>query len=372
MKKRILAAAMLTILVIILGACGDSSHMGSNMPIEDSEQATAPDEKEGDDEIEAESQLPTNESDQIAVPSEKDEAQQIQEVPTAADPMNMKLGECGLVGNTYIGLAYAKRGAHTTMALGVEEDITPGYEVLFAFFELYNGSDYVTCDFSNGDITCYCDSLQVSAVESNFFFKEDGITEYPSYELDENAQAFAVVNFEVPKGWKEVTLFLGSELAWKLTTDEVSDAAFNHQSIFDVKNEYTAANVGDVIYSNDSSITFDGAQEYFPESDSLGRSYVVYKFTVTNTSMSELDYSLVGYNMRGYQNNYLLNEAVYLLDDKIDGYLNVFDVDTIQAGMSCKLYVAFEIEELSENYRMVYDVGYITNEELGSFYVNNI
>ena len=316
--------------------------------------------------------LPVNESEKVAVQDDEKGMQESHQLPTVLDPMNMEIGEYGKVGNTYVGLAYAKRGAHTTMALGVEEDITPGYEVLFAFFELYNDSNDISRDYTRGDITCYCDSIQVSAVESNFMFAEDGVEEYNSYELDGNTQAFAIVNFEVPKNWEEISLFCGSELAWRITSDEISDAPFDYKSIFNVNNKYETTNIGDAIYSGDYNIVFDGVQEYLPDDSFSDQNYVIYKFTVINTSPSALDYSLVGYNMRGYQNNYLLNGASYTVNDKIDGYINIFDVDTIQAGMTCKLYIAFEISEVSGTHCMVYDVGYISNEVLGSVFLEKI
>ena len=73
--------------------------------------------------------------------------------------------------------------------------------------------------------------------------------------------------------------------------------------------------------------------------------------------------------MRCYQNNYLTDDATYIMDDKIDDYINIFSVDEIHEGMSAKIYVAFEIPKKGGDFRMVFDDGYIVDNKIADVYV---
>ena len=97
---------------------------------------------------------------------------------------------------------------------------------------------------------------------------------------------------------------------------------------------------------------------------------LVFKFTVNNTGSEALDYQFVGYNMSAYQdNNYFLGDPSFVVDEKIDGYNNIFKIDTIEAGMSANIYVAFDAFEKSGDLIMVYDAGYVTEDYKGFVFV---
>ena len=97
--------------------------------------------------------------------------------------------------------------------------------------------------------------------------------------------------------------------------------------------------------------------------------YVIFKYTINNTDSEKLDYSLAGYEMTGYQDNYYLGTASYSLDDKVDGYSNIYNIDSVEVGMSANIYVAFDKLGTSGSRYMVYDDGYIANKVRGKVFV---
>ena len=93
------------------------------------------------------------------------------------------------------------------------------------------------------------------------------------------------------------------------------------------------------------------------------------KFTINNTGNNPIDYSLAGYEMTAYQDNYYIGTASYGLDDKIDGYINIYNIDKIESGMSANIYVAFESFESGGDLYMVYDDGYVSNDVKGTVFI---
>ena len=126
-----------------------------------------------------------------------------------------------------------------------------------------------------------------------------------------------------------------------------------------------------VLDSGKHGIEYKGFEMYHKDNLIYGDvAYAVFKYTLTNTSDDAWDTNLIGYKMRAYQNNYLLNDATYTLDDKIDGFINIYNVDKIESGMSANVYVAFEVDDVSEGLYMIYDAGYITSDLKGTVYVD--
>ena len=96
---------------------------------------------------------------------------------------------------------------------------------------------------------------------------------------------------------------------------------------------------------------------------------MAFKYTVVNLEDHELNYEDVGRFAMGYQDNYYMGYADFLTSATIDGYSNVFDVDSIPAGMSAKIYMAFEKKfEGGENYYMIYDEGDYERDIKGTTY----
>ena len=63
--------------------------------------------------------------------------------------------------------------------------------------------------------------------------------------------------------------------------------------------------------------------------------------------------------------------ADYTYDSKVGDYINVYNLDSVQAGMKAKVYYAFEITGEHEFYRMVYDSGYIVDDYIADIYIQN-
>lgn len=95
----------------------------------------------------------------------------------------------------------------------------------------------------------------------------------------------------------------------------------------------------------------------------------MFEFAIDNTSDGQLDYGLAGFNMRAYRNEYLLPDSDFVLDDKIDGYSNIYNIDSIESGMSSDIYIAFEVPDFQGSYFLVYDDGYIFDKNKGTVYL---
>ena len=282
------------------------------------------------------------------------------------DYTHMTVGDIAKTGSIYIGLNYVKRMDYLPLVSGKETDIGDGNEVILPFFEVYNDStNYGRMNFN--DITCYADGVQANSVESYIKVQCDGIPNYYWEDIADHAKAISVQQFAVPKGWQELRFYYGSSIIWTLTQDDVKTEKFVFNSIlshFDMGRRETAA--GSVIYNSDSQqIIFDGATLYSKKSYGT---YVIFEFTVNNTSSASLDYDLVGYKMTAYQGNYYLGDASFVLDSQIDGHSNVFNVDSIEPGMSAKVYVAFEKRFDWNDYYVLYDDGYGSHSFRGSAY----
>ena len=296
---------------------------------------------------------------------------------TKADPepvkvsyKDMKLGDIGVKDNINVGLAYVKRMNYLPTALGPEEDIGEGNEVILAYFDFYNNNDK-SKSISPNDITCYADGIQVGDVETYIKVESDGISQYYNETLAAHTQMVSVQDYAVPIGWNELKFFYKSECIWTVTQDNVSEEPYSFSSMYiDLKVDREVTNEGTVIYDDKYKIEFQGATDYVHNNMVWGdTSYVVFKYLITNTGSEAVNYSLAGYQMSGYQNNYYLGSAVYSMTDDIEGYKNIYSVDSIEPGMSAQIYVAFESFGDPGNLYMVYDDGYIIDQIKGSVYV---
>lgn len=284
---------------------------------------------------------------------------------TATDASNMSLGDVAKSGEIYIGLSYAKRMSYLPLALDQKEEVADGNEVILAFFEFLNDSGKAE-SISPMDVSCYADGVIVEDVETYIKVNCDGIGQFYNEELAGNKKAISVQDFEVPKGWEELKFFYKSKCVWVLHQDDVKDEPFELQSIYDYDVEETYTEDGSLIYSGDIEIISQGKEKYIEKNSYWGDSeYIIFKFTINNIGSETVDYSLAGHNMHGYQGGYLLDSADYTLDKKIDGYSNIFNIDSIEPGMSANIYVAFDSNGLSGDCSMIYDDGYIISSEKG-------
>lgn len=291
-------------------------------------------------------------------------------IETAASLNEMGLGDIGVKDGIYVGLSYVKRMTYLPTALGTEEKIGAGNEVILAFFDFYNNENK-SVSIAPEDITCYADGTQAEDVETYIKVECDGIKQFYREDVAEHSQMISVQDYEVPTGWEELKFFYKSECIWIISQDDVKTEPFNFESMYsDLVISRDITNEGDVIYSGDYEIIFQGVTDYVYNNVVYGdQPYTVFKFTINNTGSSAIDYSTAGHKMSAYQNNYYLGDAMITLDDKIDGYSNIFNIDSIEVGMSANVYVAFDSFGDGGNLYMIYDDGYISSDYRGFVYV---
>lgn len=287
-------------------------------------------------------------------------------VGTKTSFKDLKLGETGKSGDIYINLQYAKISSSLPTMSG-KTKVKKGNQVLLAFFELYNGGDSPT-GVNPSDITCYVDGVQASDVESYIKVYADGIYQYYNETLDGGCQMLSVQDFEIPKKWEKIELFYESDCIWTISPDDTSKEKFKNHSVFEIDYSHDATEKGTVIYSDDYELTYNGIKIYHNKNYFANDYYAVFKFRIKNTSDEALDTSLMGYEMRCYRNNYYLGDASYTLNKKIDKHIDIHDIDSIEAGKSADVYVAFKIPGKTGSFYMIFDDGYISEHYCASVY----
>lgn len=283
----------------------------------------------------------------------------------------LQLGEIAKDGDFYYGLACVRSLDRVQTAISsYSVEISDSQEVIYPIIEIYNGGDK-ELRFNKSDIAIYADSVKGTDPDTMYLVGVDGIKQLQSYKIDPSRTALVIDAFVVDKGWSELTIFCGN-ISWTLTPDSISLEEYTFKSLFNLAPEYLFTTVGSKIYEDKYELIFDGMEIYeYKKSSVRNEKYAVFEFTINNTSDSTLDYSLVGYSMKGYRNAQLLDDATYTMDDTINGYTNVYDIGEVHAGMTAKVYVAFEISEESGVFECLYDVGYIDSERLGYVCFNN-
>lgn len=286
---------------------------------------------------------------------------------TAKDSKNMGLGEIGNDNGLYIKLSHAKKANQIVAYANTTYSPAKGNKVVFLFFDMFNGSSDIKSIYSSR-FTCYADGVQVKEVETSFLYSEDGVNEELRVDLDEETATMFVCDFEVPENWKELKIYYESACVWSVKNDEVTEKPYDGSHTFTEYNQKSATQEGSVVYSGKYELKYDG-WEYHEEGRSRNKTnYLIVKFTVTNSGDEELKYTLTGYNMRAFRDNYYVSDASYMADDKVGDYINVFDIDSIQPGMSAKLYIAIETDDVNGLYHVVFDDGYMQNDALAHVY----
>lgn len=295
----------------------------------------------------------------------------VDNISTTTDFENMSVKDISNCDGVYVGLSKVRQMDSLPCSAGSNAEVASGNKVFVAFFDLFNSTDALE-SLSSSEFSCYADGVQMNDVDVTYKPLVDGIVKESSYELDGGTQAFVCVDYEVPESWNEIKLFYGEDYVWTVTSNDLSTKKFNQKSMYKVDNSRTPTKEGEIIYKDKYELIYKGYEKYTHSNKFFGdKDYVVFKFTINNTSSETLDYSLVGYKMRGYLNNYSLGDATYTMDDKIGEFNNVYNVDDVKKGMTSNVYVAFEItDDATGPLYMVYDAGYISSEILGSVYVN--
>lgn len=269
---------------------------------------------------------------------------------------DLEVGTVVEVGDLEIGLSYVKRSGSHTDAMGSNVEVAAGDEVIYAFFEVHNAGEKLL-NISKNKVSAYADSTKIEAVPDYMLFEEDNIKEYQSYEIDGGKYAIVPFNFEVKKGWETVTIFY-DDYSWTIDATDVTNNPYTFVSLFEHEENFVPTQVGDSKELSKYTLKFDGVAT-IPQKYSWSGPWVAFKFTLNNTDSEELDLGLVGYEMRGYLNDYLTDDASYTLDDNLNGYINIFNVEEVKPGMNAKVYVAFEIQETHGQFSMAFDDGYI-------------
>lgn|GEM_PF-3000303 len=279
---------------------------------------------------------------------------------------DLKIGDIGRVGKEYVGLQYVKSMSYLPTAFG-KETVPADHEVIIGFFDIYNntGKELV---FNRSSISCYADGIQVTEVENFLLSYVDGVTGETITTFDHSFQLLTALDFEVPKGWKELKFFFKSECVWTVTSEEVSTKEFKVSPMFPLNKDLSYTKEDEIIYQGNYTIQFKGAKHHRADNYTKDN-YLVFKFKLTNTGTSALETRLMGYNMRAYKDNYYIDTASFLTNEKIDGYTNIYDVDHIEPGMSANIYFAFDCAKETGNYYLIYDDGYISDHYCGYVYV---
>lgn len=299
------------------------------------------------------------------------------ETTAATDPIvgdktsfkDLGVGEIGKKDGVYVGLQYVKQADELPTRIESAEPES-GNTVILAFFEFYNGSEK-TKKVRPSDITCYVDGTQVGDVDTIYKVFADGVHQYYVETLDPGCQLVSVQDFEVPEEWQEIKFYYQSECVWTISNDDVHEEDYEPVSLFSVDNSKTLTKEDELIYSDKYDIRYEGAEIYYDDNYYIGDLYyVVFKFHITNSGENTLDTSLFGYNMRCYQDNFYLGDAEYILDDTINGYIDIHNIDSIEPDMSADVYVAFETSNNVQtgDFYMIYDDGYGTNHYCGYVY----
>lgn len=285
----------------------------------------------------------------------------------AQNPSDMRIGEICSAGGFEIGLLFARtyNSVHTAV-FDYTEDVPDGYEVATCIFEVHNPFGG-TSMFNKEGITAYADGLQAPEPDTWYLVSCDGVDELQSYEIDGGRWAYVVTVFQVPIGWSEMSFFYNN-CKWTITPEDISGNEFEvGSSLYGERTvSVNSMEPGTLCYSGNYNLTYDGFEIYTDSGYWETTNYAVFEFTIENTQATELDYSLVGFNMRGYEDGILLDNADYSLGT-INGYTNIFDIETIQAGMSARVFVAFPLMySNAESFECYYDTGYIVNELITS------
>ncbi len=370
-KKGLSIAAIIISSVIMIIAIGVASSRSGNK-----ETATSSNDNNTDYVVEeshpvedsAVEEAVTEEPEEVMTDSDET-AVSTYNIDVASNSSDMHLGDIAERNGIYFSLNYVKRMDYLPLSLNQTAEVDPSHEVIIPFFELFNGGAEKQ-NFSDDRFTCYVDGTQVNKVDASLLTDIDDIHGINgSYEIEPGTKAFLAKNFEVPRDWSEIKIFYDDGCTWTISSSEVGTESFAKQTLFDVDITREVTPEGAVIYDDDYQITYKGFEEYTKDSLWGPEDYAIIKLTIENTGSQPLDYNLVGFNMRGYCNDYLTEDPDFLLDEKFDSFINIHDVDSIQSGMATDVYVAFKVREPIKNFYFVYDVGYIVDNALGSVYI---
>jgi len=288
----------------------------------------------------------------------------------SSETTNLKMGTIVRSEGFYVSLNCVRSLKKVQTAIkSYAEDISSNQEVIYPIIEVYNYSNVVK-DFSKSYIAVYADSIQAAQPDTYMLVGVDDFKEYQSYSIDAKKKSVIITGFVVEKGWSSMTIFCG-DVSWTITPNEISSKPYSHTTSFEEPFEYSITEEGSKVYSGDFDLIFDKC-EIIEEKNVVDgkRKYAVFEFSLNNTSSKTLECGLWGYQMRGYMNSSLLDEADWTIDKIVNGYSNIFNVDEVRPGMTAKIYVCFRVPDKKGTFECFFDTGYIGNETIAYVCVN--
>ena len=284
--------------------------------------------------------------------------------PSETDPyvgerynfQNLRIGEVGKRGNTYVGLQYVKVMPRLPDGFG-KKDFPIDHEVIVGFFEFFNCNTKTT-EYDYFDITCYADGIQVNHA-TPYRGTIDEVMQYYDFDLDPGYTALNFADFEVKKGWKEIKFFYGSECSWTIENTEVSEKPYERTSLFTVSQTAEPTALDTVIYAENYDIQYKGC--------CFKDDYLIFKFHITNKMSTELDMAYMGFKMRAYQDMVFIGDATSTRGT-VDEYTNIWNITSLAPGMSANIYLAFGKINESPYVTLSYDDGFISHHYCGTVY----
>lgn len=263
-----------------------------------------------------------------------------------SENMKQKVGDISHEGDFYVGLDCIRLTKELQSAAGTEEGkVGSNQEVIYLIMQVFNVSQH-TSYFDERDIALYADSYKASVADTDYTLSIDGYRDIWPCFLDSQKSSIVITAFIIEKGWKHIEIIYGNS-SWSITSGDISSEPYEYISMFSANDHYLFTDEGSIVYEENYQLTFDGTEIYTRRKYSFEPDeYVMFKFTINNTSDTVLNYEQVGVRMRCYVNSRLLDGCeLSIADDIWDGYMNVMAVDSIHPGMLVKVYVVFPLRE---------------------------
>ncbi len=268
----------------------------------------------------------------------------------ASDMKNMSVGDIGKDKNVYYCLAYVKKSNELAYEVASSDYTDENHEILFAFVDIYNNSDEVS-EADEYDFSCYVDGTKVERMDADFYVLEDDIKGLHHNYIDSTTSELLLLQYEIPINCSEIKIFYGSSLVWVVDYNSVTDESYSGVKPLMQNVKHKSTPVDSQVLSGNYDMFYDGTEYYTEETYWKDTKYIIFKFTIKAKTTVDIP---SGHYMRCYQENYLLDSADYVIDEKFDDHINIFDIDEIQEGMSAKIYIAFEVNNMSPDFMLVY------------------
>lgn len=283
---------------------------------------------------------------------------------------DLHVGEIGKIEDIYVGLQYVKTMDYLPTDFG-KQSVSDDHEVILGFFEFYNGTNNLL-SIDPDDVKCYADGILMSSINSYATVNVDGVFQFDREDIDGGYKFLSVQDFVVPKGWSEIKFFYNSECIWTITPKDASSKKYQAMTLFENEYDYALTQIDDVIYSDEYEVRYLGAELYEYERYAGSSNNIVFKFRITNNSGRAIDFSYIFSSMRAYHNMSFIGSPTLFFYDKLGNYIRMSKIGTIESGMSCDTYAAFEIVDQNGLFVLAYDDGGIFSHHICGYVYDNL